>query len=323
MRSSLATTARAGLIAGLLALVGLAAGAGIVAGGHGGNFTVAYDGPPDHEPGEDNASAALLSVNTRDIGYLEEAAIRYPDGVPSKCFRADVRTLGIDRNDDAGGTTVDEPLLQYTSGTQRSTHEVVIEFYDRDNPTGTSTNLAAGDEFILSVGDCLQNPEQAGWYRMETQFTGADVESATQTSHYVWICDCENEQQAREQLGPPPSEPTPTPAATTTSTPTPTPTPTPTTTATPTPSATAAATGPDAAGDDASATPTATEAVTDSGGATTATATPTATTGGGGDGGPSSTASSSDGAGFGPAALLATGAVGGGLLMIRRRRGSP
>ena len=99
-----------------------------------------------------------------------------------------------------------------------------------------------GETLVLELEDCVTNPSSEGWYQTDLVVEGKAFGSDEQvrleaTSHYFAICDdCENDSDARSELGPPPSE-TPTPTATPTATPTPTAAPTPTPTPAPTPTA--------------------------------------------------------------------------------------
>lgn len=93
-----------------------------------------------------------------------------------------------------------------------------------------------GETLRLSLGSCVNNPGSADWYQgsltVEGEAFDGDQVSLDANSHYFYICDCENEQEARDQLGAPPSEQTPTPEDTPTPSPTPTPTEEPTLTPT-------------------------------------------------------------------------------------------
>ena len=90
-----------------------------------------------------------------------------------------------------------------------------------------------GETLVLELEDCVTNPSAEGWYQTDVVVEGKAFGSDEQvrleaTSHYFAICDgCENDSDARSELGPPPSEPTAEPTPTPTATPTPTPTATP------------------------------------------------------------------------------------------------
>lgn len=300
------------LTAAVLLLSVAVAGAGVAAAD---GMTVVPDGPADHHPGDGgegpgNASYALFGVSDTDIDYVDGFEIRWEDGVASKCYNNDLRTYGIDRGDSQEGEGIDEEAIQYTDRTSRTDDRVYVDFYPRNAFVGETTHLDTGDELVLGVENCVRNPAEPGWYRQTMVFNGT-MEDGTYRetrleSNYVWVCECENEREAREQLGPPPSErddagseatatPTPTPVATAEPTATETQTETPTATADSTPTADQTAT--------ADSTPTGEAADT---GDTEP-----------GDGGPA-TPVADDGSGFGVAvAVLAAALVG---LLARRSR---
>jgi hypothetical protein len=227
---------------GALALVsaavvlGVLLGPGVAEAGHGSsaNFTFEpVDAPADRKPGIDDASYkqwAHSNVNIKSVDYF---IIQWDDGDLSGCSSSDVQTLAIDRGDDQSGMGNDEGLLQYVEDSTRKEHRVVVDFYD-DDDIYDSTHLNKTDEIVAHQTDCYGNPDDPGWYQITATIngTGWNGQPVTSTvdSHYFWICDCQNEQEARERLGPPPSEqndgsatsPTPTPSATATSTPVPT-----------------------------------------------------------------------------------------------------
>lgn len=81
------------------------------------------------------------------------------------------------------------------------------------------------DSWSTEFNDCVDNPDQKGWYQWtwymngtnadgyeegqeissENSRQGESVEFAAR-SQWIYICDCENEQEARDKLGDPPSE---------------------------------------------------------------------------------------------------------------------
>lgn len=299
-------SATAFLVAGVVITIAVVAFSGGVAANHDGDGNFSNDLPDaeDHDPGNQNASANFLIVNTKQFDTLLSIEATYPDGVPSKCYNGDTRVFGIDRDNDAAGTGTDESAIPYASDTERTKRTVLMEFYDRDSAMA-STNLDDGDEFVVSVETCIWNPEKPGWYQMQATITGrtpdGDEKSVSFDSHYFYICDCDSEQEAYSKLGAPPSERTSTPTPTPTETATATPTPTATATPTPTATATATATSETTATDVATATRTATPEPTDE--ESSARTTPTA----------------GSGSGFGPlAALVASSATIG--LWLRRLR---
>lgn len=178
------------------------------------NYTVVpHQAPEDRRPGDTAASYRQFGVSNRDIAYLDYVAATWNAGGFSGCGPSDSQVLGIDRNNDDPGTEIDDKLEPYVEETTVDPHHFEIDFYERDDPIGTSTNLDTGDQLVGYVTDCYDNPPRPGWYRIRSSVGGwADDGSYIQrnvTSHYFWICDCSSERAARERLGPPPSEATP------------------------------------------------------------------------------------------------------------------
>jgi hypothetical protein len=255
----------------------------------------------------------------------------------SQCSTSNTAAFGIDRNDDDPGTKTDVGLLAYRKNSEFRDHSIIVEFYDdddlgaksREDKGGKETGKEDGDKdpevypddeivahqgYKSGGGPCYGMPTEPGWYQIQgfingTGFSGnyADV---TIPSHYFYVCACDSEEAAYDQLGAPPGQEnpyadggssgsssttataTPTPddsggsAGASTPTATPEPTPTPTATPEPTPTPTATPT-PDDSGSGASASGSAgggdagAGADSDSGGAS----------GGGGAGGGTATAS--------------------------------
>lgn len=143
-----------------------------------------------------------------------------------------LRTFGIDSGGNDPGTEIDDrPPAKYKE---------FDESYLIYHLNGT-IDVDAGDEVVARVSNCIANPEEAGWYQGELLLHDRNDTVLDSRSHYYWICECENESEARERLGPPPSEMT-TPDGTSTRTPTSTPDSTPTSTSDSTPTNTPAST---------------------------------------------------------------------------------
>lgn len=224
------------LVAGIVLLVGLTAfGVGVVpqaSAGHGSkaNYTVQpVDAPDDRQPGISDASYQQFAVANESVQYVDYFVVTWDAGDLSRCGVEDTEELGIDRGGNNSGTETDEGLLQYVKDQQRSEDRVVVDFYDEDDVAGETTYINESDEIVSYQTDCFGNPEEPGWYQITAELNGTgwddERKEASATSHYFWICDCESEAQARDQLGPPPSESgagqdTETPADGTTATPT-------------------------------------------------------------------------------------------------------
>ena len=86
-----------------------------------------------------------------------------------------------------------------------------VQWYAPDD-IGAPLEIYHGDRFVSAQRECLDNPDAAGWYRFasinEGEFeNGTKVSQDAPTfSHWFYICDCANRQEAVETLGPPPSE---------------------------------------------------------------------------------------------------------------------
>jgi PGF-CTERM protein len=184
------------------------------------NFTV--EPMSDRSPGAENVRYGQRVVATAgtDLQTLEKTTATYEDGSFESCGPSDGETFGIDRGSTHAGYEIDHDLTRNVKSFTARADLLRVEFYDGDD-FGSSTYMNDGDEFV-SVSTCIDNPDEPGWYRISGTTTGVtdDGERVTFStdSHYFWICDCETETEAREELGPPPSEPqrttTPTPTAT-------------------------------------------------------------------------------------------------------------
>lgn len=283
------------------------------------NYTVE---PMDRTPGATNVKYGQIVVAQAgvDLETLEKTTAVYEEGSWANCGPDDGEVFGIDRGNTHDGYEIDESLENNVKRFSAGEDVFEVEF-NGENDLGASTHFYDGDAFV-SVAQCIDNPDEPGWYQITGTTTGVTKDGERVTfggeSHYFWIGDFENEQEAREELGPPPSEPQ--------ETPTPTPAPT-----------TETASGDDSDGDGDSegaaddaetdettastataaetATPTATATATAAGGAEE-TRTPTATAAEW-EGQVVQTPTPGDGPGFGPiVAILALLAVS---LLVRRR----
>jgi len=241
---------------------------GVAAADHGiekGNFTVI----PSRQPGLDDGQLKSFGVPHRKIPAVDYLRATWQEGGFTGCGPSNSEAFGIDRGNDNPGTEIDESLTPKVKSTTVTENVFKADFYDEGDFGGSPPTFNEGDEFVNYVTGCIDTPEEPGWYQLQSTIAGQD--GATKVnSHYFWVCDCANEQAAREKLGPPPSEPTPTPTPTPTATATPTPTPEPTPTRTP----------PDEGTPFPSPTPTATATPTPTPGTTpesTSTPAPTAT----------------------------------------------
>ena len=250
----------------------------------------------------------------------------------SECSTSNTAAFGIDRDSDDPGTVTDVGLLSYRKNSKFKPHSIVIEFYDNEDlaaptredkggpgedPGEKGQGREDGDEdpevypddqvvahqgYKSGGGPCYAMPEEPGWYQMNGFLNGTSFQGEPTVidikSHYFYVCVCDSEREAYEQLGAPPGQENPYEQR---STPTPTPT----------------------------ATPTATPGSTDGGLTPTASATVTTTSGGGDSSSAQSTQSTpqvgqgpqtptaGSGPGFGLLAALG-GVLVAGLLALRR-----
>jgi PGF-CTERM protein len=284
----------------------------------------------------------------KGLEYVSYIIIENQDIDFSRCSTSNTAAFGVDRDNDDPGTNVDIDLLQYRESSSFNNHSIVINFFEGDELAAGSKEDKGGpgenpekdgqgredgdgnaevypdDEIVAHQGyksgggTCYGMPTEPGWYQVDgfmngTGFNGNQV-AIDIPSHYFYICKCDSEKAAYEQLGAPPGQDNPYEQR---STPTPTPSPTPTpnaggssgqSTPTPTPESGDASTptptpAPDGSTPTPTPTPTATPTPTVTSTPTptaTATATPTATpspsptptpTPGSGDGGLTPTAS--------------------------------
>jgi PGF-CTERM protein len=181
------------------------------------NFTVE---PMDRSPGATDVKYGQIVVaeGGTDLEILEKTTAVYEAGSWANCGSDDGEILGIDRGNTHEGYEIDESLKNNVK--RFSAGEDVFELeFNGENDFGASTHLNDGDAFV-SVAQCIDNPDEPGWYQIIGSTTGVTPDGERVTfsseSHYFWIGDFENEAEAREELGPPPSEPqeTPTPTST-------------------------------------------------------------------------------------------------------------
>ncbi|WP_254823851.1 hypothetical protein [Haloglomus halophilum] len=279
----------------------------------------------------------------------------------SQCSTSNTAAFGIDRDNDDSGTKTDVGLLAYRKNSEFRDHSIVVEFYNDDDLGAKSREDKGGKEAGREDGDkdpevypddeivahqgyksgggpCYGMPSEPGWYQITGFINGTgfsdNYADVTIPSHYFYICECQSEEEAYDQLGAPPGQENPyadgseggsgsgsTATATATpdsggsagaSTPTTTPDPTPTPTATP----------------DPTPTPTATPTPDDSGGGASAGGSAGGDSGGGGasagadsDGGGAS-GGGSTGGGTATASATVSGSSDGGQQAQQNQRGA-
>ena len=203
-----------GVAVAVLLAVSVVAGAsalGVVSAGHGeadADYTV--EPMSDRSPGATDVKYGQVVVAQAGVDFetLEEMEAVYEEGSWSGCGADDGEVFGIDRGNTHDGYETDEGLEENTKTFSAGEDVFRIEFYGEDD-FGPSTHLEDGDA-IVSVAECIDNPDEPGWYQISGSSTGVTEDGEEVTvggeSHYFWICECEDEEEAREELGPPPSE---------------------------------------------------------------------------------------------------------------------
>lgn len=199
----------------LVAGAGLVPATAVVGANHGAemaDFTV--EPMSDRSPGATNVRYGMVVVGEggTDFRTLESMTAVYEEGSFAACTTSKSETFGIDRGNTHAGYEVDENLEKNTK--QFSAGEDVFEVqFNGEDDFGGSTHLNDGDA-IISVAKCIDNPDDPGWYQISGSSTGITESGERKTfgdqSHYFWVCDCANEAEAREKLGPSPADPEPT-----------------------------------------------------------------------------------------------------------------
>jgi hypothetical protein len=200
-----------------------------------GNYTVEpHDSPPDRKPGATNATYDHW-IRLNGTVTLDRLEITYRDGDLSGCTESELRPFGIDREADDDGTSVDEDLSRRVKSYEGDEDRIEVVF---ETAGDSAVDLSGDDELVVAFADCVDNPDEAGWYDLVARVEDAKSATTYRLIDRVGVCNCSDEEDARLYLGPPVG-PTPTTTPHPTVTPTPSPTPTPTVTPTQTPSRTA------------------------------------------------------------------------------------
>ena len=317
------------------------------------------------QPGYDEASHQTFSQPGIDVDHWRYMIVRSSEpGVEfDDCDTTDGRAIGIDRGSNQSGTNTDDAEITNSfKNIEYREHTIVLEIAG-PNDLQDPVPLRYEDQVVGWLVECYKNPSEPGWYQFNGVHNGTkemadgslEWREWQWRSHYFWICDCENKQEAIDELGPPPSDQVdsrwrwgyvngegqsaetageppwhpddaqqqpPEDNSISDDTPTPTPTQTPSSEATPTPTAantltpTGTATG---AADDEPATATEPDGETATDTATAAAANDVTDTAQETNdaGGNEGTPASGDGPGFGSLAALA--ALAGAALLVMRR----
>ena len=236
------------------------------------DFRVNLPHTTDHYPGDKNeengsieyfaaGSDAFAEQDAEEGVYMDwiivHAEYEGEDWIDySACDTDNTEAFGIDRGNDNEGTQYDEDLVSRQKTNEFRDDGIVINFYEFEDFGGDPPYMAPEDAIVAAqgagsaAGPCLTLTDEPGWYRIaafmnatvadngpdEQPSEDADRVSLELHSNYLYVCECDSEEEAREQLGAPPNEQddetqdesTPTPTATPEDEPQDEPTPTPT-----------------------------------------------------------------------------------------------
>ncbi|WP_255196309.1 PGF-CTERM sorting domain-containing protein [Halorarius litoreus] len=288
--------------------------------------------PIDHAPGVTNGAFEVYASGLTEDMTVHWVVLETRAFDVGTCKASDASAFGIDRGNDEAGTKTNQGLLTAYKTYESKPSGFFIGFYKESALAGEPVVATTSDQVVARQNNCVNNPEEPGWYRVNGYINGSTKNDTTTdytiyaTSQYTYVCDCSSREEAREKLGPPPNEQSgsesSTPEATATATATTTSTPdqqttTATTTPTPDQQTTTATAGPKQDGvsptprPQTATTPTPTQSVDD--GNSTPTAQTTATE----NRAVATTPTLAEGPGFGP--LLAVLALIGAALLLGRR----
>ena len=206
------------------------------------NFTINLPERTDHYPGDQNeANASIEYFAAGDAAFTEQDAeeglwldiiiveaswIDYSECTTS----GNTKEFGIDRGNNNSGAQSDESLLEHQSGSDLKAGGLTVYFYNWDAVSNGPPYLAPEDAVVASQGvgsndgPCLTMTDEPGWYQIQSYTNGTIATKCTEenadrcepddkqwrgvnlNSNYVYVCECNSEQEAREKLGPPPSE---------------------------------------------------------------------------------------------------------------------
>lgn len=201
------------------------------------DITISAVSQSDHHPGDQNqgggslqyfasGSDAFGELGAEDGLYIDYIILDADWIDYSACTVDNTAAFGMDRGGDNEGTNYDEDLVQKQKQTDFRDDGITIEFYNWGDLGGDPPYMAPADEIVAQQGEgsaggeCMTMTSEPGWYRIDGFLNGTVAdngqgeqpsENAEQVglntkSDYFYICDCESEEEAREQLGPPPNE---------------------------------------------------------------------------------------------------------------------
>lgn len=168
--------------------------------------------PQNHQPGAQNTGFEVYASGLTENITGHWVVLESQDFGFSNCQPTDASAFGIDRGNDNSGTNTDVSLLTAYKSYTSTEGGIYIEFYKEEQVAGGPIKAYVTDQLVARQNNCMTNPSEPGWYRVNGHINGS-TKHDTQTDYeifaetqYTYICDCANEQEARQQLGPPPNE---------------------------------------------------------------------------------------------------------------------
>jgi PGF-CTERM protein len=144
----------------------------------------------------------------------------------SACTTDNTEAFGMDRGNNNEGTKYDDDLLEKQRENNFRDDGLDVWFYNQDDFAGDPPYMAPEDAIVAAQGEgssggpCLTLTSEPGWYQIQGFTNGtiadngpdelpsedAEKRGIKLRSNYLYVCECDSEQEAREQLGPPPNE---------------------------------------------------------------------------------------------------------------------
>ncbi|QLD89519.1 PGF-CTERM sorting domain-containing protein [Natronomonas salina] len=207
------------------------------------DFQVNFPNPSDHYPGDQNPEGgsieyfasgadAFRQQDAEEGVYIDRIVVHAEyegeDWIDySACSTDNTESFGIDRGNDNDGTEYDEGLVQRQKQVDFRDDGIDIQFYKWGDLGGDPPYMAPEDAIVASQGEgsaggpCLTLTNEPGWYRIAAYLQGTvadngpdqqpsdsagEVSLELNSNNYLYVCECDSEEEAREQLGAPPNE---------------------------------------------------------------------------------------------------------------------
>jgi PGF-CTERM protein len=216
------------------------------------DFRVNFPNPSDHYPGDRNpqggsieyfasGAQAFHELDAEEGVYIDTIVVHAEyegeDWIDySACDVPNTKAFGIDRGNDNSGTQTDEDLVSRRKDDEFGDDGLMVTFYEWTDIGGNPPYMAPEDAIVAAQGEgstdgpCLTLTSEPGWYRIAGFMNGTvadngpgeqpsgsaeDVRLELNSNNFLYVCECDSEEEARDQLGRPPNEepsgePTPT-----------------------------------------------------------------------------------------------------------------